>query len=192
VPLVHNARSEQALTQNDTKEALAAALTAVELDRSNPRFMMQVGRVHEARIREARLITKVIPDESIFRAAIEAFEKADEIAGGSVLARLERARVLATWGGHGDEAEEAYRDVVQLAKEQGDTRVIYSVASAAEEAEAAARRSSRSCWRSVRTIPRRTCCTRASWSGSRRLRKRPATWNRPWRTGSNPRCCGSS
>jgi tetratricopeptide (TPR) repeat protein len=94
---------------------------------------MQVGRVHEARIREARLIDKVVPDESIYRAAIQAFEKADEAAGGSVLAQLERARVLATWGGeHIDEAQQAYRDAVLLAKEQGDARVTYAAASSAQ------------------------------------------------------------
>jgi tetratricopeptide (TPR) repeat protein len=131
-PIVHVTRSERALTKNDTREALAAALTAVELNRSNPQYLMQVGRVHEARIREARLIARVTPDESIYQAAIEAFEKADEVSGGSVLAQLERARVLATWKGHVEEAEEAYRNAVLLAKEHGDARVTYAAASAAQ------------------------------------------------------------
>ncbi|MDH3211547.1 MAG: tetratricopeptide repeat protein [Myxococcales bacterium] len=132
-PLVHVTRSERALTQIDTREALAAALTAVELDASDPAIWMQVGRVHQARIREARLIDKTVPTDAIFESAIAAYEKADELAeGGSVPARLERARSYATWTGHGAEAASAYQAGVELAQEKGDSVQILAAAAATE------------------------------------------------------------
>jgi tetratricopeptide (TPR) repeat protein len=131
--MVHIARSEQGLTKRDTREALTAALTAVELDGSNPMVWMQVGRVHQARIREARLIDRVVPGDEIFESALAAFVKADELKeGGFVVARLERARVYGTWKGHVDEAISAYRAGVELALEVGDSAQILAAASAAE------------------------------------------------------------
>jgi tetratricopeptide (TPR) repeat protein len=132
-PMVHIARSERGLTKRDTREALTAALTAVELDGGNPMIWMQVGRVHQARIREARLIDKVVPEDEIFESAIAAFVKADELTeGGSVVARLERGRVYGTWKGHIDEAVSAYREAVELARETGDSAQILAAAAAAE------------------------------------------------------------
>ncbi len=140
-PLVHVTRSERALTRNDTGESLAAILTAVELDREDSTIWVQVGRVHQARIREARLINREVPDDSSFEAAIEAFEKADRFEeGGHVGARIERARVYSTWRGRMNEADEAYRFAMELAQEHGDVEEILVVgASAAEFAEAARR-----------------------------------------------------
>jgi len=131
--MVHTTRSERGLTKNDTHEALSAALTAVELDGSNPMVWMQLGRVHQARIREARLIDEVVPEDEIFESALAAFVKADELKeGGSVVARLERARVYGTWKGHIDDAVSAYREAVELALETGDSAQILAAASAAE------------------------------------------------------------
>ncbi|MHC4224589.1 MAG: tetratricopeptide repeat protein, partial [Planctomycetota bacterium] len=131
--LVHIARSERGLTKNDTGEALAAALTAIELDGSNPMVWMQAGRVHQARIREARLIDKVVPEDEIFELALAAFVKADELEeDGFVAARLERARVYGTWKGHVDEAISAYREGVELALQKGDSDQILAAASASE------------------------------------------------------------
>jgi tetratricopeptide (TPR) repeat protein len=138
-PLVHVTRSERALTRNDTGESLAAILTAVELDREDATIWVQVGRVHQARIREARLINREIPDDSMFEAAIEAFEKADRFQeGGLVGARIERARVYSTWRGKMTEADEAYYYAMELAKEHGDLEERLVVgASAADFAELA-------------------------------------------------------
>ena len=140
-PLVHLGRSERALTRRDTKEALAAALTAVELAGNQPNVWIQVGRVHQARIREARLIDKIVPDDSIFEAAIAAFEKSDELQeDGWIGALLERARVYGTWTGHGDAAEQAYREAVALAEEGGDPDKIVAAADAARLFAARAKR----------------------------------------------------
>lgn len=140
-PLVHLGRSERALTQRDTREALAAALTAVELAGNQPNVWIQVGRVHQARIREARLIDEIVPDDSIFEAAIAAFEKSDELEeGGYVGALVERARVYGTWEGHGNQAEQAYRDAVALAEEGGDPDMIVAAADAARLFAARAKR----------------------------------------------------
>ena len=126
-PLVHVTRSERALTQNDTNEALAAILTAIELDATDTDIWIQLGRVHQARIREIRLVERETPDDSIFEAAIDAFEKADELTeDGYVGARIERARVYAGWRAHMDEAEAAFRDAIALAQEHGTAEEILS------------------------------------------------------------------
>ncbi|MEE8474399.1 MAG: hypothetical protein V3T01_03550, partial [Myxococcota bacterium] len=130
-PLVHLARSQQALTERDTKEALSAARTAIELNGNLSSAWMQVGRVHQARIREARLIDEVVPDTSIFEAAIAAFEKAHALDDRYVGALVERARVYGTWPGHEDETEQAYRESVEFAEKQGNTDAIVATADAA-------------------------------------------------------------
>jgi tetratricopeptide (TPR) repeat protein len=146
-PLVHVTRSERALTKNDTSEALAAILTAVELNASDIDIWIQLGRVHQARIREIRLIENGTPDDSIFEAAIEAFEKGDEITeGGHVGARIERARVYASWRAHMDEAEAAYRYAIDLALEHADADEILSACSNAEEFAKAAGRTGFQRW----------------------------------------------
>ncbi|MEE8475304.1 MAG: tetratricopeptide repeat protein, partial [Myxococcota bacterium] len=139
-PLVHLARSQQALTERDTKEALSAARTAIELNGNLSSAWMQVGRVNQARIREARLIDEVVPDVSIFEAAIAAFEKAQALDDRYVGALVERARVYGTWPGHENETEQAYREAVEFAEKQGNTDAIVATADAARNFAARTKR----------------------------------------------------
>lgn len=133
VPIVHVARSQLALLKRDTEGALTAIMTGIQLAPDEPGVWRQLGAVHQARIRESRLVKKQEPDESVFRSAIKAFERADELSGGNLGARIERARVFASWSGHAEEAEQAYRGVVELARSGGDDDVVLYAASVAGE-----------------------------------------------------------
>jgi len=129
-PAVQLARSELALVQNDTAGALEAAETGVELAPQDLGLWLQLGKVHQARLVEHRARGRN-PADGIYEAAIAAFERADEIAGGSVEARVEEARVITVWPGHAREAGQAYRDAVELALEQGEPQVVLYAAEAA-------------------------------------------------------------
>jgi len=109
-------RSEIALAANDADGALQAALTAVELGAKDPMSFMQLGIVHQARIRQAR-IKKGKPTDDMFQAAIDAFRKADELFGGGMNSRVEIGRVYAQWPDHAKEAEAAFRSAVEAAQD---------------------------------------------------------------------------
>ncbi len=133
-PRVHRRHSELALLQRDTEQALAAALTALELDPEDVESSLNLAVVQRARVREHRLRDEEPPEE-LFRSALEALERADREPG-SVPARLERARILASWEGHREEAAAAYRSAVELAARQERLGLEYA---AAEEARSWAR-----------------------------------------------------
>ncbi len=130
--LIHRTRSGLALVRRDTKTALAAARKAIELDPDDYENWVQLGTVHLSRIRELRQ-QKKRPPGALFREAIAAFRKVDEIEGGHVGARVEIARVYAAWPRHVKDAIAAFRDAVTLAVEQEKPTARYAAASAAEE-----------------------------------------------------------
>jgi tetratricopeptide (TPR) repeat protein len=129
--VVYGAESEMLLYRNDAEAALVAAKKSVELDPENSEMWMQLGRAHQGRMRMDELTRQPV-DRQIRREAIEAFEKADELAGGSVLARVERARMIGQRVQSQAAAEQAYTEAVELAVEQDKPELRYIAASVAE------------------------------------------------------------
>jgi len=117
--LAHVRRMEVALHQGDTDEALAAALTAIELDPDDGLYPMQLGIVRQAQIRELRARGEEAPD-ALFEQALEAFRKADALYDGNVFVRINIGKTYLTWGDHQEEAAAAFRSAIELANASGD------------------------------------------------------------------------
>ncbi len=130
--VVYGAEAELLLYRNDPKAALASARKAVELAPDDGELWLQLGRVHQGRIRMGELLKEPV-DPNIRHEAIAAFEKADELSGGSVGARIERARMLSQSAESRDAAQKAYVAAVELAKEQGKPEVHFLAARATDE-----------------------------------------------------------
>jgi tetratricopeptide (TPR) repeat protein len=131
-PVVYITQAELFLFRNDPERALAAALKATELDPDNPDAWLKLGRVHEGQIRMAELKNER-PKKEFYREALAAFERADELAGGLVAARIERARILGARANTRDQARAAFGDAVELAEQEGDEVQHFAAASAAQE-----------------------------------------------------------
>src|SRR5262249_29845795 len=112
--LAYERRSEIALAGNDTNLALKAVLTAIELGPKEGLPQMQLGIVHQARIRETQLKGEK-PGDDLYESAVAAFRKADELYGGSMQARVELGRLYGAWAGHEKEAQAAFRGSVEVA-----------------------------------------------------------------------------
>jgi tetratricopeptide (TPR) repeat protein len=134
LPAVHVTASQLALAQGSTKRALAAAERAVELGPEDPTALVQLGTVHQARIREAQQRRRRATPE-MFESAIAAFERLDRLEGGHPRAQVERARTLGVWGRHA-EAVDGYKAAIELAVSRG--RLVDAVA-AGEALDAYAR-----------------------------------------------------
>ena len=117
-PRVYQKRAQLALVGGSTDRALDAALTAIELSPDHPESHLALGSVYQAKIREHRLADEEVPEE-LYRSAIEAFERADS-GGMSVQALIERARTLASWPGHREEANAAFQAALERAVELED------------------------------------------------------------------------
>jgi tetratricopeptide (TPR) repeat protein len=128
---IYITQAEIFLYQNDPERALAAALKATELDPDDPMAWLQLGRVHEGRIRMAE-IKNERPKRAIYGEALAAFERADELAGGLVAARIERARLMGARVKTRDQAPAAFADAIELAKKQGNSVQHFDAARAAQ------------------------------------------------------------
>ncbi|MCH2169246.1 tetratricopeptide repeat protein [Myxococcota bacterium] len=117
--IVHRTISSLALIDGDTRAALDAAQKAAEIDPNDAENWIQLGRAQQGRISQAQKGSSPVPDDA-FIGAIDAFTKADEIRDGDVGVRLERARVMGSWPGHGSEAVRAYEETLGLAKSLGE------------------------------------------------------------------------
>lgn len=128
---VHRALSELALIHRSVQPALEAATRAAELAPDDPASWMQLGKVHLARVRDAQLARRR-PEDEAFEAAVAAFDRADQTAGGSVHARLEKARTLGVRRESREQSVQVYRDAMALALEQPDhlNRVVAAEATA--------------------------------------------------------------
>jgi tetratricopeptide (TPR) repeat protein len=113
-------RSRLELAKRNPDAALQAALTAVELDPDTHHTFEQLGKVHQARIRQLQAQEEEVPDE-IFEAALAAFDKAVAVSPDLFRWRLhaERGKLYAAWAGHRVQAVEAYRQAVLGAEAQG-------------------------------------------------------------------------
>ena len=110
--------AELGLAKDDTKAALSAVMTAIELDPKDGLYPFNLGVVQQAQIREMRG-KKEQPPDTLFQAALDAFRKSDELYGGNLNAKLMIARTYASWPGHEKEAETALRETLAYAKEKG-------------------------------------------------------------------------
>jgi tetratricopeptide (TPR) repeat protein len=138
-PRVYRAESGLAVVKHDTARALAAALRAIELDPNDMHNWIQLGAVHMSRIREYQLRDEQAPDE-IYQDAIDAFQKVDDLEGGHVGARVEQARIYASWKDHWKQTAASFRSGIALAKERGNPEHRALVAQAMEEWARIARR----------------------------------------------------
>jgi tetratricopeptide (TPR) repeat protein len=129
----HSLLSHIALVRKDTDAALRHALTASELAPKEAGASHQLGIVHQARIREAREMHKQEPDDAIFEAAIAAFERAAQhgTPRQKAAAVRERGRVLATWPGHEEQADAAFRELVEVTAGSDDAQLRRDGAEAA-------------------------------------------------------------
>jgi len=132
--LVYVAKSDLALFQNNSRTALAAATRARDLDPTSALGWQQLGKAYHARIIEKQQ-RKIFGADRDFEAAIAAFSKADEIAGGSIRSRRELARVYATRSGptEADRAQLEFERAMTLARETGEWRDRLDIALAAVE-----------------------------------------------------------
>ncbi len=130
-PRVHRADARFALFRRDIPAALAAARRAVGLAPEAAESWMQLGEVHVMQLRTEQSQGRS-PDDRVYRDALDAFEKADELRGGDVRSRIARAQVLGTWQGHRQEAPPVYRSAIDLARERGETALELRAAASME------------------------------------------------------------
>lgn len=127
----HGLLSRLKLLERDVDGALKEALTAVELAPEDGEVQLRLGRVYQARIQMAQL-KSVVPEDTVFRSAVRAFERARAAAqrerdlDGEIVAEFERARVLAAWPGRMEQAKEAYLGLIDLAGRKGDAKRVRS------------------------------------------------------------------
>ncbi len=125
-------RAHVALASGDLEQAQVAAQRAVELEPESSAAWAQLAKVHQARIRKHQLAGKIAPPE-VFQAALAAFARVDQIEKGDAHALVERARILAAWGGHGEEALATHRAAIATAKRRGDAAGLRVAANAFDE-----------------------------------------------------------
>jgi Tfp pilus assembly protein PilF len=112
------ARSELELLSGRLDAAERAAEEAAARGPELTEASLQLGRVRAARAALRRRRGEA-PDLALQGAVVAAYERADELAGGNVSARLERARALADWPGRDADARAAYEQAIELARSQG-------------------------------------------------------------------------
>jgi tetratricopeptide (TPR) repeat protein len=118
-PLVYRGEATLAASQKDTDAAVTAAKRAVELGPDDPENWAALGAVYLQRTRDLR--DQGGAPESDYMAGIAAFEKLDALTeGGHVVARVERARLLANLPGHEDEAVAGFRSAIELGRSRND------------------------------------------------------------------------
>jgi tetratricopeptide (TPR) repeat protein len=108
-------RSELSLARGKSADALQAALTAVELAPQDGMTHMQVGIVHQARLRE-KALKRETPAESDYLDAEKALKRAMELFPRGIFARIELGRVYSVWKDHGEQAIATFRDAIAVAE----------------------------------------------------------------------------
>ena len=116
--IVHRTVAALALIDGKTEKALKAVGKAIELDARDPENWIQLGRVHQGRLSAARASETPIP-KSVHLEAIAAFERADELLGGDVAVRLERASALSGWKLRSGKTRRAYLETLEFAEKHG-------------------------------------------------------------------------
>lgn len=114
-------KSRRAVVESQIDEALGFALTAIELEPESQPAYLQLGKIHQARIRQAKL-DRTEPDPAIYHEATAAFGKAIEINTHPLLtfqAHIERGKVLGNLETGTEEAAAAYRSAVEIGVASG-------------------------------------------------------------------------
>jgi tetratricopeptide (TPR) repeat protein len=130
-PAVHRTAAAVALARGDLAQALASARAAIALDSTRRESWMQLGAVERARAADLR--ARGAPPEPALASALDAYSRADSLAGGDVAARVETARTLAAWPARRAEATAAFRAAIALAVERSDPRARHDAAAALEQ-----------------------------------------------------------
>ena len=130
-PAVHRTAATLAIARGDLASALAFARAAIALDRTRRDSWLQLGAVERARA--ADLLAHGAPAEPALASALDAYREAEALAGGDVTARVETARMLASWPARRSEAAASFRSAIALAAERGDADERYAAASALEQ-----------------------------------------------------------
>jgi tetratricopeptide (TPR) repeat protein len=114
-------RSKAALVRKDIDASLPAALEAVKLSPEDPSSHIQLGKVHQARIRKGQIEKKPV-DDTVFEAALAAFARAHELSEetSAWLGLQHAADVLSAWPGHAQQAKQAHREAMRAAEKAGD------------------------------------------------------------------------
>ncbi len=120
------ASSQIYLTQGEVPKGLRAARRAVELAPEVAGTHWQLGASCQAMIYRGNVLRKQVPDK-FFEEGLEAYDGFSTAGGEEWKARLEQARILASWPGHGEEAIEAARRTVAVAG-NGDPAIRHLVA----------------------------------------------------------------
>ncbi len=121
-------RSRIEAAEQDVEAALAAATTAVELAPDDAVTHMQRGKIQQMQILEAQVQERPVADAE-FEAALASFARAVELSDDARkhLGQQERARVLAAWPGHGEAAEQAFRDALDAVQRGGNRDALGAV-----------------------------------------------------------------
>ncbi len=119
---VLSAQSELFLHDNDAEQAFKAALKATTVDPKNSSAWMQLGRAYQAKIRTIQHRGERV-SMKLYRDAVSAFARADELGGGLVLARIEKARTVGAR--IQSRAQGEFEAAVELAEQQGDAEAVH-------------------------------------------------------------------
>ena len=120
------------LLEGKQGRAFEAAQRAVQLGPENIGNWLQLGSVHKARIRQDQ-DRHQRPGNGVFRSAIAAYDRVDELKGGSSRAQIEKARIYSVWPGHRKQGEKTFIDALSLARASGSPLDIKLAAWAMDE-----------------------------------------------------------
>jgi tetratricopeptide (TPR) repeat protein len=130
-PAVHRTAATLALVRGDFERALASAREAIALDPTQRESWLQLGAA--LRARAAGLAARGEAADPSLEAALDAYSRADSLAGGDVTTRVETARTLASWPARRSEAAAAFRGAIALAEDRGDPAARHAAAAAFEQ-----------------------------------------------------------
>lgn len=106
-------------------EAMKAARTAIELAPEDPAAYDQLGKIYHARVRFVRN-KKGESDAKDYEAGLEAFRRASELSDDEHRWHgvRGRAKLLADWEGHQDDAEAAFRELLRTVDAHNERGVV--------------------------------------------------------------------
>lgn len=125
----HLRMAEIDLLRGDSAAALTSALTAAELAPDEPGSHRIVGTVYSAMAKAE--LRKKEPNLAPFESAMQAYQRASEVAGEGWQDHISMAELHGIWPGHEKQAEQAWRDAFEAARKADDDDGMRAVARAA-------------------------------------------------------------